>query len=222
MKHNPFSTRKTTPGKIPYFFEGEGFSCHEYDPPIFLDFYRAFRKFDDQSQIIGGHGTGKTTFLTAFIQFLQKQNHIVNHFTLHDKQRFLPNEFWERHISLVAQFKTGAIENPPISVIDGYEQLSLMQKIRLRLACRKGRCGLLMTTHTPAWRLPVLLRTEPSYQTLQNIIGYLFRDQPDIVPPEDALCRLLFERHQGNIRNVLFDLYDHYEVNAESRVQSAE
>ena len=221
MKHNPFSTRKTTPGKIPYSFRGDEFSCCERRVPVFQDFSAAFRGFNYQSQIIGGHGTGKTTFLIAFVQFLEKQGYIVNHFTLHDRQRTLSREFWVHQNVLVAQYQERASEKPLIAAIDGYEQLSLAQKIRLRLSCRKGKCGLLITTHNPAWRLPVLLRTEPTFETLQYIIGHLFQDQPDLEPPDETLCRSLFERHQGNIRDVLFDLYDQYEEIANRKVQSA-
>ena len=207
VKHNPFSTRKTIPGKIPYF-AGEVYKNEQ--GVEFL--YRFFRNFDYRSQITGKHGTGKTTFLYEFVQYLERQGHKAYHFALHDRQRLLPPVFWERHIILVTQFKIGAIESIPISVIDGYEQLSLGQKIRLRHSCRKGTSGLLITTHHPAWRMPVLLRTKPTLETLQSVIAYLFRDVHDLEPPDLPLCRTLFDKHQGNLRNVWFDLYDLYEM----------
>lgn len=207
MKHNPFSTRKTTPGKIPWHFGDDSLR----DDPIINDFYEKFRNFDYRSQITGGHGTGKTTFLYEFVRYLECQKHIVNHFTLHDGQRSFPLKFWERQNLLASQFLYGAMKEIPITVVDGYEQLALAQKIRLRRACRKGKCGLLITTHRPAWRLPVLRHTETTDATLQHIIRYLFRDLPDMEPPNENLCRTLFDRHQGNLRNVLFDLYDYYE-----------
>ena len=211
MKHNPFSTRKTNPGIIPYYF-GDVILPRESDSELFFDLkYTNFRKFDFRSQIIGGHGTGKTTFLFEFVRYLESQKHIVHHFTLHDGQRSLPREFWKRLSILIDQPQMDVLDKMPICVIDGYEQLSLTAKIRLRRVCRKGRSGLLITTHTPAWRLPVLLRTETTDATMQDIIGHLFRDLPGIAPPDKALCRSLFDHHQGNLRNVLFDLYDHYE-----------
>jgi hypothetical protein len=222
VKHNPFSTRKTNPGIIPYFFGDVAFPSGINTESSLELFYANFKKFDYWSQIVGGHGTGKTTFLIEFVRYLENQKYTYNHCTLHDRQRVLTDEFWERHVSIATQFKTEAIEKPPINIVDGYEQLSLVSKIRLRLACRKGQCGLLITAHTPAWRLPVLLRTETTDDTLQHIIGHLFRNLPDIAPPDKTLCRLLFDRHQGNLRNVLFDLYDHYENNAECRMQNAE
>jgi|GEM_PF-443916 len=200
---------------IPYDFGDVAFSPGGNTEPFFDLFYSNFRNFDYQSQIIGGHGTGKTTFLIDFVRYLESQKHIVNHFTIHDGQRSLPREFWEWQKILASQFIYGAMKEPPIAVVDGYEQLSLAQKIRLRRICRKGRSGLLITTHTPAWRLPVLLRTKTTEDTLHYIIGYLFRDLPDIAPPDKSLCQSLFDRHQGNLRNVLFDLYDHYEESSD-------
>jgi len=204
---------------IPYYFGDVLFPIdileEPYYDPFFEEYYPRFHIFNYQSQIIGEHGTGKTTFLIEFAHYLEYQKHIVNHFTLHDGQRSLPREFWEQQNILVAQFLHGAMEKPPIAVVDGYEQLSLTQKVRLRRTCRKGRSGLLITTHSAAWRLSVLLRTETTGATLQYIIGHLFRNLSDIEPPDSVLCRSLFDRHQGNLRNVLFDLYDHYEENAE-------
>ena len=207
---------------IPYYFGNVLIHLDISTEPLSDIFYIHFINFAYQSQIIGGHGTGKTSFLFEFVCYLESRKHIVNHFTLHDGQRSLPREFWERQKTLVAQFLDGAMKEPPIAVVDGYEQLSLAQKIRLRRTCRKGQSGLLITTHTTAWRLPVLLRTETTDATLQYIIGHLFRNLPDIEPPDKALCRSLFDRHQGNLRNVLFDLYDHYEESSEFRVQSSE
>jgi len=196
---------------IPYYLGDVVFPSSVDTEPSFDLFCTSFKNFDFRSQILGGHGTGKTTFLIEFVQFLERQGYIVNHFTLHDGQRTLTNEFLERHISLVSQYKIEMVKKPPIAVIDGYEQLSLAQKIRLRLSCRKGKSGLLITTHSPAWRLPVLLRTETTLDTLQHIIGYVFRSLPHIEPPDKALCQSLFHQHQGNLRSVLFDLYDLYE-----------
>jgi len=201
---------------IPYDFGDIVFPPDNGTELSFDLLYANFRNFDYQSQIIGGHGTGKTTFLLEFMRILMQQGCIVHHFCLHDRQRFLTDIFWERQISLNDQFKTGVIGKVPITVIDGYEQLSLVEKIRLRRTCRKGRSGLLITTHYPAWRLPVLLRTETTDATLQYIIGHLFRELPDVKPPGNALCQSLFNRHQGNLRNVLFALYDHYEESTDS------
>jgi len=201
-------------------YDSDGELCFDaQDKPIYGHFYPCFVSYDYRAQIIGCHGTGKTTFLIGFIKFLERQDHIVNHFTLNDRQRFLTRGFWEYHNYLMSQSKYGELKKPPIAVIDGYEQLSLDQKMWLRMACRKGRCGLLISTHSPAWRIPVLLHTKPTYKTLQHVIKHLFSEIPDIEPPDESLCRSLFEQHHGNIRNVLFDLYDHYEQGAGMRGQ---
>ena len=212
MKHNHFSTRKTTCGKIPFYYGGVFHSIEENSQGVEF-FFRSFRKYNYRSQIIGNHGSGKTTFLIDFVKYIQHLGYLVNHFTLNDKQCYLPAKFWEYQNSLVTQFKNCEIDHLPIAVIDGYEQLSLGQKIWLRCSCRKkSKSGLLITTHSAVWRLPVLLHTKPTYETLHYIIGHLFRDTQEIEPPDMTLCRSLFELHQGNIRNVLLDLYDYYET----------
>ncbi len=181
--------------------------------------YDIYENFDYRSQIVGGHGTGKTTFLVDFVRFLLEKGHAVNHFSLHDGQKFLSHEFWERQISLVSQFKIGTPAKPPLAVVDGYEQLAWTQKMRLRRICRKGVAGLLITTHKPAWSMPVLVKTGPTVETLLAVVAYLFRDSPDLEPPDPALCHSLFERHRGNIRNALFELYDHYEMTTDASME---
>ena len=223
MKHNPFSTRKTTPGQVPFF----GGNC-DFDflaenqiadkivvsESKFDHLYNDFVQFDYRAQIIGEHGTGKTTFLAHFIAHLNKNGHPVGQIALHDGQRKLPREFWKQQKSMAAHFKRGAPKKTPVAIIDGYEQLSLLQKSWLRWFAFNNKLGLLVTTHTKKRHFPVLFQTETNFDILLLIVEHLFREQHDLTPPDRILCLSLFERHRGNLRSVLFELYDHYEMNA--------
>lgn len=225
VKHNPFSTRKTAPDRIPFFFgKNSDCSAKNHFPAEaavenfrFDALYNAFLSYACHAQIIGGHGTGKSTFLAGFVSLLRKNGHEINRITLHDNQRRLPGEFRERQLKIIENFKTGRMTKAPIAVIDGYEQLSWFQKSGLRRFVEKNRCGLLVTVHDRMRHFPVLFQTKPEFEILQQIIEFLFREQIEIDPPDPALCRALFERHRGNIRNVLFDLYDLYEMNLENQ-----
>ena len=142
---------------------------------------------------------------------LLQQGHELNHISLHDKQRRLPSEFWQRQKELANRFKSGQAAKRPIAVIDGYEQLSLLQKIKVRTGIRPGNAGLLITAHKQVRQIRVLFQTHCSPATLAHVIEHLFEDW-SCEPPSMVLCRELFDRHQGNIRNILFDLYDIYET----------
>ena len=218
VKHNPFSTRKTSPGQVPFFFGNCDFDSLAGkiagNESEFGHLYDHFVQFDYWAQIVGGHGTGKTTFLAHFIALLNKNGHPVGQIALHDGQRKLPQEFWEQQKSMAADFKRSASKKPSITIIDGYEQLSLLQKSWLQWFAFNNKLGLLVTTHTKKRHFPVLFQTKTNFDILLLIVEHLFREQNDLTPPDRVLCLSLFERHRGNLRDVLFELYDHYEASA--------
>ncbi len=92
---------------------------------------------------------------------------------------------------------------------DGFEQLSYANRIIVRSFCRLNHLGLLLTTHTPAIGVPVLFRTNPSVETLEQILDFLLED-PDMVPDPSELAILLNNFH-NDVRSILFSLYDAYE-----------
>ena len=207
MKHNPFSTRKTAPGQIPFIFDKDCDFLSKNDIE-FCALYNLLAKSEYRSQILGAHGTGKSTFLAGFVPILEDHGHRVHWVSLHDRQRRLPQEFWQRQQELAGSFA----EKPPIVIVDGYEQLSWMETWKLSRWVRKTGSGLLITSHGRIRHFPVLFRTKADPDVLRCVIELLFRDQSGVEPPDWPLCLSLFECHQGNLRNVMFDLYDHYET----------
>jgi hypothetical protein len=93
-------------------------------------------------------------------------------------------------------------------VADGYEQLGRLGRARLRWAVRRAGGGLLVTAHTPIG-LPSLLHTAPDLGTVQAIARTLLGDEAAKISDRDVAAS--FADHQGNVREVLFDLYDLYE-----------
>jgi hypothetical protein len=67
---------------------------------------------------------------------------------------------------------------------------------------------LLVTAHTPTG-LPSLLHTAPDLGTVQAIARTLLGDEAAKISDRDVAAS--FADHQGNVREVLFDLYDLYE-----------
>ncbi len=93
--------------------------------------------------------------------------------------------------------------------VDGFEQLSYVNRIVLRSFCRMNRLGLLITSHAPAIGLPVLFRTVPSTETLGQLLTYLLEDYE--ISPDDAELEALLKNFNGNVRDILFSLYDAFE-----------
>ncbi len=194
---NPFSAHRIRPGAIPYHFPpghtAEGLLAR-------------LEQSGWQGQIVGPHGTGKSTLLAALRPLIERRGKATLLYELHDRQRYLPVKAGQEEL-------TGG----SLLIVDGYEQLSLWSRIRLRRLCRRRRLGLLVTTHRPA-ALPVLFRTQSSCQLALRLARELLRGEAegDEVIAVDEVSRL-FAEHQGNLREVLFGLYDLYELNRQRR-----
>ena len=92
-------------------------------------------------------------------------------------------------------------------IVDGYEQLGFLSRFRLRRFCRKRALGLLVTAHSSAG-FPDLFRTAPDMATTVRLVERLVdRDSP--ISADEIRER--FSAREGDIREVLFDLYDVYE-----------
>ncbi len=186
---NPFATRCTRPGAIEYLFPSGG------DTSQLID---RMRQLSWWGQIIGPHGSGKSTLLCTLIPHLQKEGRSVVHFTLHEGQRRLP----------VSRVEMCAWDAHTQVIVDGYEQLSWWSRWHLKRTCRRRHCGLLVTAHQPVG-LTDLCRTKATLEVTQQVVSRLLRGDSTIV--SDADVAQSFDEQHGNVREVMFALYDVYE-----------
>mgnify|MGYP000545470654 CR=1 FL=1 len=186
---NPFATRHTRPGAIPFFFPPGDNARQLVD---------RLRSNDWWGEIVGPHGSGKSTLLRVLIPELNHAGRRAVLIELHDGQRRLGVDLG----------REAGRENTAIVIVDGYEQLSLVSRMGLKRFCRRRRCGLVVTSHRPCG-LPLLYRTAPSPRLAEQIVQYLLRGQPALL--DAASLERCFARHEGDLRELLFELYDVYE-----------
>jgi len=186
---NPFSTRSIRPGAIAYQFP-PGWSAERL--------VERLRDHDWQGQIVGPHGSGKSALLAALLPAIRRAGRDTYLVQLHDGQRRLPG----------GNAALGSLARGTVVIVDGYEQLGLWSRRGLRRTCRRFGLGLLVTTHVSSG-FPDLLRTATSLETARRIVEQLLQGDSAIVSPEEINRR--FAMHQGNVRELLFDLYDAYE-----------
>ena len=183
--NNPFSFRQVT--KIPYFFPP---GTQENMLSLLAE---RFEQNGRVGQIIGPHGTGKSTFLEALSQQL---NGPVFKTVLRDRQRRLPPDFVEYH------------NKNCIVIIDGYEQLSACSRVWLWWKRRQFGFGLLITAHRPIFGWPVLYETAPNRETYKRIVQILLKNEAEM---DSQMLDSLFTKHQGNLREIFLELYDQWE-----------
>lgn len=187
---NPFSARFVRPGAIPYIFP-EGHSP-ETVFALFCDHRR-------NGAVVGPHGVGKSALLAALREYLAEKNEPFLHMELHNGQRSLRPEDRSRMESLWE----GTV------LMDGYEQLHSWSRYQVRRLCKRRKLGLLVTAHS-AVELPVIFTPEPSCDLAWRIVEYLLQKGEPLIAREDVdAC---FSRHAGNLREMLFELYDLYEI----------
>lgn len=223
---NPFSTRFHAPGRVAFFFEAEKGAASADE------LLNAFLAAGARGEILGPHGTGKTTLLRAFETAAAARGLRTETVTLRDgRERFrLPDAGLLRERcaprktadtqSVSGASRTSGSTAPtaasgapaPILVLDGAEQLARPSWYALRLRCRVRRIGLLATTHRPLG-LPVLYRTQVDEALAARVIDAVLAQSPAAarLTTSSDLAAALAQTH-GDLREAIFKLYDLYEA----------
>jgi len=184
---NPFSTKFWADGAIPFQFAQPSESME-----VLLERARRY----SLCQIIGPHGTGKTTLLLAICRRYEASGEKVRHLFFNDQQRRLPDDV--------------VLRKDLTFFVDGFEQLPTLSQLWLCL----GATRLIVTTHHPLWFVPILYRTQPQFSVFVQIVGQMVPN-----PPEESVLRAVYDRAGGNVRTAFFELYDIY---AESNVDNSD
>ena len=235
---NPFSAEYVQPGEIPYFFSPSFLEQVRLSSPTLYAqaFVESFRykfplstligcktlneKLADagiRGQIIGPHGSGKSTLIESFAEYLGLTGFTVIKETLHNNQRSVPRSLSAKLSALPDHFPDTPSKKT-LLILDGYEQLSFRNGIRLIRLCSRKNLGLLVTAHSPRlFAGPVLYRTETSCDTLQKIVSYLIGESKFV--PGDSLLSDLRGKHKKNTRAILDGLYDWWEKVQSLRIE---
>lgn len=188
-ERNPFVTRSVRPGVITYRF---------YDNTRLENLIEQLRQNRWRGEIVGPHGSGKSTLVQSLIPLLIDAGRDIKLFTLHRGESRLPVsgtdlQTWRENTQVI---------------IDGYEQLGGWTRTLVSRVCSKQGCGLILTSHAPTG-IPLLYRTRPELEVVQKLVQEMQPENNRRVFDSDVARS--FERQQGNIREVFFELYDLFE-----------
>ncbi len=185
---NPFATRWTRPGAIDYLFPPGQSAAALVD---------RLERQNWQGQIVGPHGSGKTTLLLTLLPLLAARRNVI-HVRLAGGQRrlsFSPDSWRDG-------------DNCKQLVVDGFEQLRPWTRARLKHTYRGRMSGLLVTAHRDLG-LPELYSTDVPLEMACRVVAALPPEANRVISERDvAEC---LTRHAGNMREVLFALYDVFE-----------
>jgi hypothetical protein len=184
---NPFATCWTRPGARAFRF-ANGQSAEQLVAKLAAQGW--------WGAIVGPHGSGKSTLLETLKPALHWGGRHVCSIALRDGQHRLPRGLLPRELE-------GAI-----LIVDGYEQLSWLERWRLQRHCRRANVGLLVASHGET-RLPTLIRLEPDGALVGQLVAELAARVYTSITSADVAAS--FACHGSNVREVFFELYDRHE-----------
>ena len=212
---NPFSTVYLTPG------------AQTYALPAHLSWHGLFRKYcllGQRVSIEGEHGVGKTTLLATLIEhwqgFLPSNSKVLVYrvgqngglSVMQRSPRIAPGG---KHLTLLVSKRPTSFSNllqaitqDSVILIDGYDTWSWWERKRILRRTVRCRAGLIVTSHNRS-KLPPLLRVSPEFQDFVELVN---RWQPKVGHIEQAFLQAVWNRHRGNLRECLFELYHWWET----------
>lgn len=192
---NPFSTRFVRPGAIPFHFR------EDESAELLVEKLQRNRW---RGEIIGPHGTGKSTLLESLKPFIEIAGRTIIHLKLTAEKPSLKG----------SELFGGAWNAKTLVIIDGYEQLPLPARCILAARRRLSGAGMLITAHEPRG-FPPLYQTGASEPIFNDLVELLVRETHSTITRTEAAQAL--QASNGNVRDALFRLYDLYESRRPSR-----
>jgi len=220
---NPFATRYTRPEAGEFLFPADASAD---------SLVARLRESAWWGQITGPHGSGKTTLVQTLLPRLEAVGRRVEWFAFHpalptvaatpartrresgrpDRTAGVepsPPSFRAQPLAALWRASVASWDSTTQIVVDGYEQLRWLPRIWLKRRCRRWRAGLLVTAHLDMG-LPPLYRTETNAELARRVVARLLGErEADWLSSQQVEC--LLATHRGNLREVLFALYDLYE-----------
>jgi energy-coupling factor transporter ATP-binding protein EcfA2 len=191
---NPFATCWTRPGALAFRFS-ENQSAKQLVSNLAVSEWRG--------AIVGPHGSGKSTLLETLKPALADAGRVIRMISLHNAQRWLPANWWRESIT-----NPSSGGSRRLLIIDGYEQLARLERLRLWRHCGRTRAGILVTSHRPV-RIPTLIQLSPDRFLVEQLVAELCAQVSTAVTAADVAAS--HACHGSNVREILFDLYDRHE-----------
>ncbi|MFG0266940.1 MAG: ATP-binding protein [Rhodopirellula sp. JB055] len=204
---NPFASRHTRPGAIPFRFGPNDPDSDERFQNI-LTGLRQHRL----GLIVGNHGSGKSTLLHGIAESLQTQFPGGKWIQLTGEPERSPLRGFSCVLAndrAVGEVQS-AVSPGGVLVVDGAEQLSPWGRYQLRRRAQRAGHACLVTAHRDLRGFHVLHRTKVTAKLIEGLLHELLRDHPDarekLMPTGGRLLETLPEI--TDVRELWSQLYD--------------
>jgi energy-coupling factor transporter ATP-binding protein EcfA2 len=150
-----------------------------------------------RAAIVGPQGSGKTTLLEDLAPRLRARGFEVRELRLDTETPSFAPGFLDGFFA--------ALGPRDVILFDGAEQMGWLAWSRFERRSRAA-AGLVITSHRSGL-LPTLLETSTTPDLLDGLVEEILgRSSPEL----RSMTPALFEKHDGNLREALRELYDHF------------
>jgi hypothetical protein len=189
-RHNPFRVERVL-SIVRY--QPSGYGRDVFWPAIM----RRLEELGCRAAVVGPEGSGKTTLLEDLRAALERHGRSVTMIGLARERPTLTGA--QRSLAL------RCAESGGVLMLDGADLLGPLGWRRLRR--QVGQTGGLVVTSHRRPLLPVLLRTGTTPDLLRRVVDQLLGDRSWPLPMSPEV---LWNRHRGDLRRCLRELYDHW------------
>ena len=219
-KSNPFCSRFLQPGHIPFCFPGTESISQLADRIRAPRGTRAPRGKTAQAalrlSIVGPHGSGKSTLLHQVWQELRSDRQSD---CLSDSGLIVLHSSSNKLAALRSILRQ--IHRDPWCLIDGYEQIPRWAQFLVVAWAKPRGVALCVTAHRLPWMFQTLWETRVDAQVESHVIECLLANvAAKDCGPASVISDLLEsphwaasrQKHQENLRESLFDMYDWWQA----------
>ena len=219
MVHNPLSMAQISGGRFPYLFEDESQAA---------SVLRICQENHWVGQIVGPHGSGKTTLTHWLVDQCEQKFSSVVHVTVRGSR---PRQI-QRCETKIQHVDHSFGQQRTLFVVDGIERLRwwhrriLIRAMLNAIPAGEGSTsnGMLVTTHRQLSGLKLLYQTQFDAATLQQIVSHIAETRSDqsaaVVFASDqwqAAVQQAAATHGTDGRAMLMQLYDQMETMLRNR-----